>query len=203
MSNPDEPSISDLEILGIVSSRLVHSLANSLSIISGNLYVARASNQPGQTGMELEAAVRAGNGASAILSRFVDFRRAAGENYGSCTLRELIACLQRRGWFFGPLLAEIRTIPVSLRWVNFVFDSLAFPAASVRARIVLDASRLRLAFEWTGMGPIDWSRIKREFGPVHLVAAYELVQQVGGRWEERPSNGGTHETALVLPCPDE
>src|SRR5690606_16074612 len=94
MPDAGPSQLSTLEQCGLLSGRLAHLIANHLAVINGNLHAAAHFEDPDKSRAALEAALMAGNEASASLAKFLELRRVASVG-GSLPVTELAMRLSK------------------------------------------------------------------------------------------------------------
>lgn len=214
-----------LQILGILSARLVHSMSNHLAVVTGNLCVAgQMRDDPEKVTAALHAALQAANHAGLLLDRFAGCRKAVQNELGQTSLRELVNLLEawtgsRAGWSFelDPKWEKKETlcVPLSPSMIAFVFDTIAEEtrtgahvrlACAERFQSTLDSllhetkplGLVQITITHPASGGINWEAVRTELPSIRLAAAYEILSQIRARPESRRNQQGGPETRFTL-----
>src|SRR5690606_38298178 len=77
------PPLNSLEVLGLLSARLIHALSNQLVIITGNVCAAaKTRGGSAESAAALHSALTAANGMGNLLNEFADLRRDSADALG-------------------------------------------------------------------------------------------------------------------------
>jgi hypothetical protein len=210
------------EVLGVVSTRLVHRLSNYLSVIVGNLAIHNSLESNADQRIDSLAAIReATQRAGDLLDRFSELTRALPREENFCSLQQLLSLLgdwtAARDWKFQ--VASDITAKGSLalagpwKWLLFSLDTIAAnspgsleltsapPTRSIPLRDFTPLAHITLLLTDSGP-PIDWQAHRENLENFQLAAAYELLQTLGARPETKILNANQRQTRISLPLID-
>jgi len=230
LSAPASAQLSDHEMVSALSTRLIHSLANHLAVVTGNLCVASAlRDDPARAAAALRSAEQAGNDAGRLLNRFADFRRGLNPPSSILLVQDWIPALRalaagHPGWAIAidPALDPALETPSAARlafsapvhWLNYAFDQVIRASQAPEGAIHVSrinpapstsaaaapAVAVQITFTCRPAAPIPWDNIRLHLQDWPLAAAYELLTQLGARPAARLLDTGAQETRCAFPA---
>jgi hypothetical protein len=209
------------ELLGALSGRVVHTLSNYMLAVSGNLWVVNSphANQQDQTAA-LEGLKEAVRRSADLLDQFSAAAQSMLAESPRAPLSEIITHLKtwRANWplTIADALPETSASLVGpWKWLKFALDTIAEEYAAESGAIKIDLAKdtrgirpLRgqkptsviaidlIAFE---AQPIHWDTHRITLRNCKLTAAYELISQLGGRPETHKTETNLQRTTITLP----
>ena len=213
-----------LELMAALSSLLVHDFSNHLSIISGNAQFAQlVIDDPERVGTALKAILQAGEMAAELLKQCGDLRRSLKGGFTEGEIPELRNLLLRcqdssAGWTFDVPSTLAGRIALPSHWVALAAREMiretAAPTGSVTvARIerpthsaksraaasesFTDMVEIRIAY--AAANPFPFATIRSKCANLPLLAAYELIINVGGWADFERRSGNQQQPALYVP----
>lgn len=227
-TTPGPVEIAPLEMMGAIAARLLHDLANHLSVISGNAQFAQmVAGNPEKIAKAVASIVKASEVAGQLVGKCGEFKhlvagatpRTMGADVESA-LRERLR--SHRGWTLeipreirGPVLLELAWIvqavtgfiaqagsgegTITLREV--AFEEIPHRPGR-RLRCVPPTRLLEVCLEYAAESVESIDQIKSAFDNLPLLASYEMILMAGG-WVEIVSSGKKeHQTWLYFPVAD-
>ena len=229
--NPPAPhsefELTSLEMLGALSSRLIHDFKNKLAVISGNAHFASLSpDNPQRMATALAAIRRTSDEAAQFLERMAVLRRELGRHVEPSSAAELAQSLQRvmacePAWEFRAPAELTGRVAIPLRWLRLIAWEIKADSRSSAGSAELDLASVPESEKPEpslneDLPPGDYCRIQLRHplpapggqgagGPVgahtpHLttVAARELVRRAGGVLQQSALDSGELLTTIYL-----
>ena len=207
-----ETPLNSQEVLGLLSSRMIHAFSNQLVIITGNICAAtRLQHNKAECAAALHAAISAANQTGRLLDQLAQCRRQMSEDLGSLPAEELIPllegwCAQNGDWCVRenpswrfPAGARL---PLGGRIVRFLLESLRdeLPADRGELAVVASASRVQIELTYSAKACLDWEKAKEDFSRPGLTAIYQILSQLPSR-PGASIISGQDKARVVLPIP--
>jgi signal transduction histidine kinase len=198
-----ECQLSNLEIMGALTSRLVHDLKNKLAVIAGNAqFGCMLSKDPQRMVTALNNVLRSSEDAARCLEQMASLRRELSQVIPLCPVAELQAAVRAaveltEGWIMVGTEDEAGMATMPPRWLGFVVRQLlsTCPAAAGEVKV----EHLNIAPEDVNQDnlddpfPGDYLAVEIQFvsreidrsvppaeEPINTLAARELVRRSGG-----------------------
>lgn len=205
LPDPSSPTVTNLERVGALASRLVHDLANHLCIISGNATFAElVLDDRERVAGAIKSIVQASRSAGQLLGRCSEFRAKLTEGIPAGTLSEIAEALSRRYGSDSPWQLNVAPglsgrVPLPPRWVALAVQEILVETGADHGEIDVE-SFVRLSAEtpspappgnefllirihYDADAPILFETILETYGNLGFLAAYELIRSCGGRTE--------------------
>ena len=204
---PDSPppTVSNLEQVGALASRLVHDLANHLCIISGNATFAELIlDDRERVAGAIRAIIQASELAGRLLGRCGQLREKLTEGITPGAVAEIAEVLSRRygpnsPWRLNLAPGLSGRVPLPTRWVTLAVQQILvetktdhgeiqvehFVRSSVDAPSTAPPGNefLLIRIHYDADAPIPLKEIRDTYANFSFLAAYELVRNCGGRTE--------------------
>mgnify|MGYP000743045237 CR=1 FL=1 len=176
---PDGGSLSSLELLGLLSSKIIHDLKNKLAIIAGHAQFAEMTRQNPKVMADTIATVRrVSEEASKNLDHLSKLRRALPQEHSQSpwamiepSVNRLLA--RRPGWELRRA-AETASLVVAMPapWIVFVLAQILRTVPPGPGVLTVERGRAELPVEGVEVAPLDPDR---EFLRLTLAGAPELT----------------------------
>jgi len=220
-----QPCPPPLELLGALSSLLIHDLVNCVAVISGNAQFAQlVLNDPAQANATVESILKAANAASDLLARCRNLRRTLTNSVPHGDAAEAVDTLVRfqeahPAWSLKKASKLSGEVALSAQWIGFAVQQIigetGVDQGSLKiARIDLETVRasrpsmalgaapshfLEVKIVWVHQKPFSLDQIKSSYSNLPLLAVNELIRIAHGAIESRPGPGKTHEVVIWIP----
>ena len=204
---PDSPppTVSNLEQVGALASRLVHDLANHLCIISGNATFAELIlDDRERVAGAIRAIVQASELAGRLLGRCSQLREKLTEGIAPGASAEIAEVLSRQygsnsEWRLDLAPGLSGRVPLPTRWVALAVQQILVETRTDHGEIhvehfvrpSVDAPStappgnefLLIRIHYDADAPIPFETIRETYGNLGFLAAYEFIRSCGGRTE--------------------
>jgi hypothetical protein len=212
-------SVSTLEQVGALASRLVHDLANHLCIISGNATFAELIlDDRERVAAAIRAIVQASELAGRLLGRCGELREKLTEGMAPGAVAEIATVLSRRygsdtAWRLNLAPGLSGRVPLPTRWVALAVQQILVETNADHGEIHVERfvrpwieapstappghEFLLIRIHYDADAPIPLKEIRETYGNFSFLAAYELIRNCGGRTEFTTSATPRHQEALV------
>ena len=221
-------TVSHLEMMGALASRLIHDLANHLSVISGNAQFAdMLANDPQKVKKAAAAILKSTNVVSNMIGQCGEFRRNLGGSECPPTVAESIAAIQTMieqtdGWNItleGTAMSAERSVPLESRWSTFIVQQFIRLAGTPKGQASVSSVRfsdiparpgrklrcappecaLEIALHYVTENPVSFEAIKMKFTDLETLGAFEMVHVTSGWVDTESSSESDHAIYVYLP----
>jgi hypothetical protein len=217
--NPARPEPPPLELLGALSSLLVHDIANQMCVISGNATLAQlAGNSPDQIAACLGSIVKASERAVRFLERTGELRRAMAEQVtpgdaADVVLQVTAAFGELSSWSVEIASGLAGPVAVPSAWITFgircILAEIEASGGTLYLRRTLNGQApipltpgkafLEARIEYDAAGPLAMGEVRSQLRNLGLLAVFELVRNSGGKIESFTREGKHQAVTLFVP----
>jgi hypothetical protein len=205
LPDPSPTSVSTLEQVGALASRLVHDLANHLCIISGNATFAElVLDDRERVAGAIRAIIQASELAGQLLRRCGELRQKLAEGMAPGAIAEIAEVLSRRygsdsPWRLNLVPGLSGRVPLPTRWVALAVQQILVETKADHGEICVERfvrpsvdapspappghEFLLIRIHYDADAPIPFQEIRETYGNFGFLAAYELIRNCGGRSE--------------------
>lgn len=220
-----EQPIPALELLGGLSSRLIHDLTNYLCIISGNTrFLEQFPKEAENGGGALQAIAQAAQKAGKFLERCGEIRGGMSHRLPVTSIDEVVSALARRkaliprwklafpepadgyiplstGWAVGIILELVKAAQAETGDIRFTVLTTDLRSCNrpLRRSASSATQTLEIALIYAEGQLLTVQEIKSNYDRPLLMAGYELIYQANGWLEPRTGPNGRHQLAVNLP----
>ena len=217
--------VSSLELLGALSSRIAHDLANHLSIISGNAHFAQLmAADPVRSADAVKAILQATQLAGQLLDTNRTLRRQVRKDFEATECVAILDVARRfaeshPGWTVNTSAFLEGVFPLPIRWLTLGFSEIALESGSPEGTVSVnhleslppspnayglpsetaEAGWLEIRFSYTASNPSLMERIRQKLAGARVMAVCEMVTQVEGRIDSQRKAGSIEEFFIHLP----
>ena len=230
MSDSDQRSgsVSNLEMMGALASRLIHDLANHLSVISGNAQFAdMLADNPEKVKKAAASILKSTNIVSNMIGQCGEFRQQLVEPDNAQPIAETIeaiasAAASHDGWTVEkPDATDGSDLRVSLdaRWVTFAVSQFIALTGSTsgslsiavtefakiptrpgrKLRCAPPKTALEIALRFVANEPVSFEKLKSEFTKLEPLGAYEMIHVASGWVDSESISDAAHAVYIYLP----
>jgi hypothetical protein len=222
----DSPTdLTPLELMGAISLRLLHDLANHLAVISGNAQFAQMiADDPERVEKALNSIVTAGDRAGEMLGKCAEFRRALTADEprveANVFLERVVRWAESEAGWDPEIFSDVDGyVSMSPEWAIMGFQHAATEAGVSGMRIEcrqtsyaevperpgrkMRGARPERVIEIIGLhaaaSPIVFEAVKADFSRFELLAAFEMIHGAGGWMESATVSPGMQGVFIYLP----
>ncbi len=219
----DGGELNNLELLGLLASRIIHDLKNKLAVISGHAQFAEMTKQNPKAMADAIAIIkRVSEETGKHVENLAKMRKALPSERRECPLAEVVVKLQqavscREGWTLQADQDWIGQAAIDPRWLRFLLGHFIGQAPGQTAGVVADFATGAVPLEGTEVSPLYPERrclrlrIRSPREPVaasavpdlaaqlNTLAACELIRRVEGGLVSRSTPAGEEEITLLIP----
>lgn len=229
MNRPDasrlDSELTNLELLGLLSSRIIHDLKNKLAVISGHAQFAEMSKQNPQVAASGMAIIkRVSEEAGKHVDALARLRRTLPAERHECEPADALALLGellagREGWELrAPNAGTLGKIAIERRWLRFILRHFLSWCRSSQGLVMVDQSRGEVPAEGADVAPLfperQCFRVRIRWvanpsptpalneDPVlqfQTIAVYELIRKLEGGLVQQAGPDGLEEIVILIP----
>jgi hypothetical protein len=220
-----DSELTNLELLGLLSSRIIHDLKNKLAVISGHAQFAEMSKQNPQAAASGMAIIkRVSEEAGKHVEALAKLRRALPTERHECDPADALAVLGellagRQSWELrAPDAGNLGKIAVERRWLRFILRHFITACEGTKGTVTVDQARGEVPVEGADVAPLfperQCFRVRIRCGagasekpplnedPVlqfQTIAVYELIRKLEGGLVQQAGPDGIEEIVILIP----
>lgn len=220
-----DSELTNLELLGLLSSRIIHDLKNKLAVISGHAQFAEMSKQNPQVAASGMAIIkRVSEEAGKHVDALAKLRRTLPTERHECEPADALAILGellagRQGWELrAPDAGSLGKIAVERRWLRFILRHFLANCRGSRGVVTVGQARGEVPTEGADVAPlfperqcfrvgIECASSAAETPPLNedpvlqfqTLAVYELIRKLEGGLVQQAGPDGREEIVILIP----
>jgi signal transduction histidine kinase len=212
--------LSNLEMLGLLASRIIHDLKNKLAVISGHAQFAEMTKgNPKNMADAIAIIKRVSEEAGKHVETMAKLRRTMSVEVRACPMAEAVAMIQeavkKAGWRFTPP-AQLASEPASIqpRWLAFMIGYFLKATRAETGTVEMDEALGEVPLENTEVAPLFPDRrhlrlrIRQQAEAAAVqdpalqfrqLAVIELVRRIEGGLVQQTGPDGIQQTTVLIP----
>jgi hypothetical protein len=220
-----DSELTNLELLGLLSSRIIHDLKNKLAVISGHAQFAEMSKQNPQVATSGMAIIkRVSEEAGKHVEALAKLRRTLPTERHECEPADALAVLTellagRQGWELrAPNAGSLSKLAVERRWLRFILRHFLSACSGAKGVVTVDQARGEVPAEGADVAPlfpdrqcfrvrISYAAAPSEKPPLNedpilqfqTLAVYELIRKLEGGLVQQAGPDGREEIVILIP----